>query len=388
MEDEIKIYAYYLPQFHETQENNIWWGKGFTEWDNVQTSKPQFKDHNQPRQPLDNNYYDLCSIDSLFWQANLAKEYGVQGFTIYHYWSEGVQLLSKPIRMILNEPSLDLEFNLSWANHPWVRSWKNSSGKEGTLLDQTYETSSKERRNHFIYLSKAMSDSRYTTIDNKLLFSIYRAYDIPQLQIYLEEMREFIMKELGKELHINAMIQYPPKDTTFVDYVDTLSLFQPGTSMFNFNKLGSSEANIDSFKTKIKESLINAPLPFKSMLYKISDLFPKSIKFYDYDEVWKKVLSQSKEKEYLNKKIISGGFTDWDNTARYGSEATIFKGSSPEKFHCYMESLCKIILDSDNPKIIFLNAWNEWGECAYLEPDELNGYGYLEAIRKLKDSNL
>ena len=60
MEDEIKIYAYYLPQFHETQENNIWWGKGFTEWDNVQTSKPQFKDHNQPRQPLDNNYYDLC----------------------------------------------------------------------------------------------------------------------------------------------------------------------------------------------------------------------------------------------------------------------------------------------------------------------------------------
>ena len=387
MNNKIKIYAYYLPQFHETQENNIWWGKGFTEWDNVKKSFPSFKGHNQPRRPLNNNYYDLSLLDTLYWQANLAKEYGVQGFNIYHYWSEGVQLLSKPVQMILNEPSLDLEFNLTWANHPWVSSWKNNSGKEGTLLDQTYERTTNERNKHFTYLCKVMEDERYTTIDDKLLFSIYRAYDIPNLKIYLEDMREFILMELGKELHINAMIQYPPKDSSFVECIDTLSLFQPGTAMFNFNKLQSSKIDIGNIGTKIKESLINAPLPLKSILYRIADLFPKSIKFYDYDEIWEAVLSQSQEEEYFNKKIISGGFTDWDNTARYGSEATIFKGSSPEKFKSYMEKLYRIILDSDNPNIIFLNAWNEWGESAYLEPDDTNGYGFLEVIRDLNTSN-
>ena len=134
----INIYAHYLPQFHETQENNIWWGKGFTEWNNVRNAEPLFETHNQPRVPFDKNYYDLSDIETLRWQSSLAKEYGVEGFNIYHYWSSGVQLLSKPVQLIIEEPDLDINFNLVWANHPWVRSWKNSPGKDSLLLDQTY----------------------------------------------------------------------------------------------------------------------------------------------------------------------------------------------------------------------------------------------------------
>ena len=83
--NKVKIYAYYLPQFHETKENNEWWGKGFTEWDNVRKAQKNFPDHNQPRIPLDNNYYDLSVKDNILWQANLARKYCITGFNIYHY---------------------------------------------------------------------------------------------------------------------------------------------------------------------------------------------------------------------------------------------------------------------------------------------------------------
>jgi hypothetical protein len=381
MKRNIKIYAHYLPQFHETQENNIWWGKGFTEWNNVKQAAPLSVTHDQPRVPLNNYYYDLSDKKTIQWQGELAKKYGVDGFNIYHYWSSGVQLLANPVKMILKDPSIDINFNLTWANHPWVRSWKNSTGKDSMLLDQTYEVDKEDREKHYKYLTSVISDARYSRVDGKPLFSIYRTYDIPNAPEYLGELREYIHKKIGEEIHINSYIQYPPKDKSFIDLVDTVSLFQPGTAMFNKDHLESSSINKNNLLMKLKEIFINAPLPLKKLIYRILDSTPKSTKILDYDEIWKVVLNQSSEETYLDKPIIKGAFNDWDNTARYGKEATIIKGASPEKFKVYMERLIDITEQSKCSKIIFINAWNEWGESAYLEPDELNKFGYLESLR-------
>ena len=85
----MKIIAYYLPQFHEIEENNIWWGKGFTEWRNVKNGKKLFKGHNQPLKPLNNNYYNLLNKETVEWQSKLGNEYGIYGFCYYHYWFKG-----------------------------------------------------------------------------------------------------------------------------------------------------------------------------------------------------------------------------------------------------------------------------------------------------------
>ena len=81
-----KIIALYLPQFHCIPENDLFWGKGFTDWVSVKKAKPLFEGHNQPVVPLNKNYYDLSVKESVEWQAKLAKEYGIYGFGIYHYW--------------------------------------------------------------------------------------------------------------------------------------------------------------------------------------------------------------------------------------------------------------------------------------------------------------
>lgn len=90
----MKIFAFYLPQFHEIKENNLWWGKGFTEWTNVKKALPLFKSHNQPRIPLNENYYKLDDIDTLKWQSDLMLKYGIDGLCFYHYWFNGQLLLS------------------------------------------------------------------------------------------------------------------------------------------------------------------------------------------------------------------------------------------------------------------------------------------------------
>ena len=76
----MKIVAYYLPQFHETEENNEFWGEGYTEWVNVKKAKKIFPGHYQPRIPLNNDYYDIKTGKKIIEQMNLAKEYGWMHF--------------------------------------------------------------------------------------------------------------------------------------------------------------------------------------------------------------------------------------------------------------------------------------------------------------------
>ena len=76
----MKIIAFYLPQFHEIPENNEWWGKGFTEWTNIKAARPLFEGHQQPIVPLNDNYYNLLDNNTIKWQIELAKKYGVYGF--------------------------------------------------------------------------------------------------------------------------------------------------------------------------------------------------------------------------------------------------------------------------------------------------------------------
>lgn len=67
----MKIFAFYLPQFNIILENNKWWGNDFTEWANVKKHSPYLKNHNQPRVPLNEKYYNLLDKETLIWQAEL-----------------------------------------------------------------------------------------------------------------------------------------------------------------------------------------------------------------------------------------------------------------------------------------------------------------------------
>ena len=177
----MKILALNLPQFHEIEENNEWWGKGFTEWVNVKAAKPLFEGHRQPVVPLNQNYYNLLDRGTIAWQIELAKKYSVYGFCFYHYWfSSKKNLLQTPAELFLADKSLDLKFCFAWDNEPWTRTWSAQEGNAWSpIMDAKVDNHGKKVlvefdyedeigwENHYNYLLPFFKDSRYIKKDNK-----------------------------------------------------------------------------------------------------------------------------------------------------------------------------------------------------------------------------
>lgn len=106
-----------------------------------------------------------------------------------------------------------------------------------------------------------------------------------------------------------------------------------------------------------------------------------SVDYQDYDRLWELILK--KNRTYEGREIIQGCFTAWDNSPRRGDKgSTIIKGSDPEKFRKYFIQLINNPTRKDvSDEYVIINAWNEWGEGAILEPSVKDGYGYLEAVQ-------
>ena len=136
-----KIIAMYLPQYHEFEENNRWWGKGFTEWTCVNRARSLSPNHRIKKPHSDIGYYSLLDCDFRRRQSEMAKSYGVYGFCYYHYWFGNKVLMDKTLKLMLEDGQPDIPFCLSWANEPWTR---RMNGGDGELLQPTNYDEHKE----------------------------------------------------------------------------------------------------------------------------------------------------------------------------------------------------------------------------------------------------
>ena len=375
----MKIIAFYLPQFHDIPENDEWWGKGFTEWVNVKKARPLYKGHEQPRIPLNNNYYNLLDDKVKIWQAKLAKEYGVYGFCYYHYWFGGKLLLEKPMEQMLENPNIDIPFCISWANEPWTKAWVN---EKKVLIPQFYG-GKKEWKEHFDYLLKFFKDSRYIKEDGKPLLVIYRAEVIE----HLNEMLDY-WSELAKKNGFNGMV-YAYQNITFDlipnkdDSRFTYNIeFQPSYAWNDMNNVSAiKKSGVWNHMRNIRRKLylwLEKKIGFDVAKYfEYSRKEKDSVLLTSYDDAWRAILDHIPD----NNKCVPGAFVGWDNTPRKGYRGQVYTGDSPEKFKKYMVKQIKRAKEIYHKDMIFMYAWNEWAEGGYLEPDVRTRFGNLEAIR-------
>jgi hypothetical protein len=360
----VKVIAFYLPQFHEIPENDRWWGPGFTEWTNTRRSLPLFPGHYQPREPLGENYYSLLDPSARAWQAELASRYRIDAFCYYHYWFNGRRLLERPFEEVLASGAPDFPFLLSWANEPWSRAWNGR--RRDIIAPQTYGASADWER-HFAYLMGAFRDRRYVRLDGKPVFVIYRPSHIRHCAEMLECWRE-LARDAGLEgLHL----------------VHVLNTFEPRT-------VRGFDAVIELEPTYTLSH--GMPLSWVIGRYAravLRSLTPDSKRFLgrfldrvDYHLVWKRILTRRPRHEGIDTYL--GAFPDWDNSPRRGRRGTIFENSSPEAFEHYLRLQLGRASASPNGRLLFVNAWNEWAEGAYLEPDKQHRFAYLEAIAKAR----
>lgn len=356
-DEQVKILAFNLPQFHECEENNEWWGKGFTEWTNTRSAEKIYGKHNQPREPLNDYYYDLSKLEDVLNQMKLAKQYGVYGFCYYHYWFCGKLLLNRPLEMLRDYNGEKLPYCFCWANESWTRTWK---GDKTFLLKQEYG-GKEDWENHFLYLLTFFKDDNYIKIEEQPMLVLYRTKNIPDCDEMIAYWNERCVQEGFKGIYIVEELNCF-QDKTYCKDSKAFLEFEPLYTMT------FASSRFDKWMDKLETALFN--------------IINKSHnQIYSYGRLWRNIIKRSHNLGN-GKECFLGAFVDWDNTARKGNYGRIVLGTSPKKFCKFMRkqhSNAKAI----NSSYVFINAWNEWGEGTYLEPDKKHGYRYLETISQI-----
>lgn len=340
----MKVIAMYLPQFHRISENDAWWGEGYTEWTAVKNAEKLYKNHYQPHIPLNNNYYDLLQKQTMQWQSELMKKYDVYGMCFYHYYFQnGKRILEKPAENLLNWKDIDMPFCFSWANETWARTWSKVVGKntwnclkegeyseddDGILLRQDYGEE-RDWEKHFNYLLPFFMDDRYIKVGNKPIFLIHKPDSITCLGQMIEKWNELAYKNGMEGIYFVA-----------------------------------SNSDRNGFDAYLRQEPNYSHHDIKSRMGK-------------YDELCQRIVDNAAS---ADNNCYLCGFPGYDDTPRRGETGEIIENASPKKFYNLMKSLFWLG-DIKGMEFTFINAWNEWGEGMYLEPDEKYGYGYLQALK-------
>jgi lipopolysaccharide biosynthesis protein/SAM-dependent methyltransferase len=352
--DDIKVLAYYLPQFHPIPENDEWHGTGFTEWTKVRSANPLFEGHYQQHIPHpDIGYYLLDDPETLRVQADLMRTAGIHGMVFYHYWFGGRMILERPARMLLDSPDIAMPYCFCWANENWTRRWDGNESE--ILLAQQY--SPEDARAFIHYLLPFFRDPRHLRVDGRPVLFIYRPASIPDVGTYIDIW--------GEECRA-AGLQAP-----YVVAVLTRGAMNPG------------EFGMDAGVERVLRDWTYGHAPeIKTRLKPYASINGSVL---SYDDVASFYSAQTDAKDFTYFRSL---VPIWDNTARYGSEALIVHGSTPQRFQEWLESAIRYSrqnLPADR-RLVVINAWNEWAEGAHLEPDTRYGYAYLNAIgRALSD---
>ena len=362
-DNQTKVIAFYLPQYHAIPENDKAWGEGFTEWTNVKKAVPYFKGHYQPRVPLNHNYYNLLNPEAQEWQSDLAQKYNVFGFCYYHYWvKDGKMLLEKPAENMLANENITEPFCFCWANENWSKTW---TGNDEDLIAVQDYGGQEDWKKHFNYLVNFFRDERYITLDGKPVFIIYKPELMPDFKGMVSYFKSAAIEAGFPGLEV--MVQFPTylwndkyDESAFDHYID----FEPAYTTYLQGKTSGS--------TKLRATITK--ILGQRAVKQLKEVFNKP-HHYNYDDVWNEIISRV----FPNNKFVCGGFTDWDNSPRK-KRSVVFDGASPEKFSKYLNALVKKAKQT-SVDVVFLDAWNEWGEGAYLEPDEKYKHAYLEAVR-------
>ncbi|RIH63646.1 hypothetical protein D1164_18870 [Mariniphaga sediminis] len=361
-DNEYYVAAYIWPSCHHDERfGDMLWPEGTGEWEVIKKGNKRFDGHYQPRQPLWG--YELDDDPQVMekW-IDTATDHGVNVFVFDWYWfGEGPFLESALNNGFLKAKNKDkMQFYLMWANHDVKRNyWNVHKFKED---DSLLWDGAVDWDNFKIIVDRVITQyfkqPNYLKFDGKPLFSIFSIDNLLQsfggsveeTRKALDYFREEVKKAGFPGLHIQwnqggGSIMSKEAATRFSDRVNqmgfnSVALYNMGGLNEDYLVYGTNSVNI---RTQM-DSILDVPL------------FP----------------------------CVSIG---WDDTPRFpakGIHDVVHYHNTPESFAALL-SKAKKYADShpEQPRLITINAWNEWVEGSYLLPDMLNGFGYLEAVERV-----
>lgn len=341
----VRAIAFYLPQYHPIPENDRWWGKGFTEWTNVTRAQPQMQGHHQPRRPTDLGYYDLRLAEIREQQAQLAQRYGIHGFCYYYYWFAGKRLLERPLDDMLSSGTPDFPFCLCWANESWSRRWDGSETDVLMKQEHSPELDVAFAESVIPYLL----DKRYIKVNGRPVLIVYRPDIIPDLTSTIQRWRNIFRDKGVGEVHLVAALTFG---------------FEMGVE--------------NGFDAEVQFPPHGLKLTQRTSNYETAPDFEGTI--YSYPEaVQSQITHCAPEKVRYFTTMLQ-----WDNTARKKNKSHIYADFTLDLYEEWTAASVRKTLDfyPQENNLLFINAWNEWAEGTYLEPDATHGHAPLQATNR------
>jgi len=343
----IKLIAFYLTQFHPIPENDLWWGRGFTEWTNVTKAQPMFRGHYQPHLPADFGFYDLRVGETRRDQIVMAKKYGIDGFCYYYYWFSGKRLLERPLDDMLADPDSDMPFCLCWANENWTRRW--DAAEHEILIAQKYGPD--DDLNFIKSLIPYFRDPRYIRFEGAPLLIVYRPQHLPDARRSAQIWRDYCRSVGIQKLQIYCAFTHGNWNYEQFGF--------DGGVEFPPHNLGSQNLR----------DLLDCTEGYEG-------------KVLDYPEFAELYLAR----DYSAFNAFRTVFPSWDNSPRSGRLGTAFLNGTPENYEYWLSRAIERtkIEYPEQERFVFINAWNEWAEGCHLEPDRKYGHKFLEATTRAK----
>ena len=346
---EARIVPFYLPQFHAFPENDSWWGKGFTEWSNAASAKPNFRGHRQPILPGDFGFYDLSNDSVRQQQFNAALNVGVEGFMYYYYWFAGKRLMSAPVEQLVKSRDSH-PFCLMWANENWTRRW--DGGDENILMAQEHDWVPPEQ---FIDdVREFITDERYLKVEGKPVLAVYKISQLPKFQKVLSAWRERAVAFGLPGLHLVSVDIGPQRDG-LQGNVQSQGL--DGT--LEFAPHNGAWVPADTTELEFVPQFRGHVLDYAALSAAACSQLRSGIETYRYP----------------------GVMVNFDNTARRQHDPHLWVGANPYTFRRWLREAVLGVQDrAPEKRFVFINAWNEWAEGAILEPSQRFGRTYLQAV--------
>ena len=372
-----QVAVYYFPNYHLDPRNEARYGKGWTEWELLRKAKARYPGHQQPKIPAWG--YEDESDPAVFAKKNkAAADHGVDAFIFDWYWYEGRPFLQRGLEEgYLRAPNRDkVKFCLMWANHDWVELFPRKYRQESPqIFAGAADRKEFERVANYV-VEKYFSQPSYWKIDGCPYFSIYDVGTflrglggVKAARLALDLFREITRKAGFPDLHLNMIV------TEIINLPSETKMADPAVCM--------------------KELCADSMTSYVWIHHARLDQFPEtpfSKAFDDNQRAWERFVSKFSQPYFPN---VSMG---WDSTPRteqgmpfenLGYPYTpVVSDSTPAAFEKALEAAKAFLKDHPKSKnIVTINAWNEWTEGSYLEPDTVNGMRYLEAIKRVFPSS-
>ncbi len=360
------IAAFVWPSYTgDERRSRMFWPQGFGEWETVMKTRSKVPGQIWPRKPVW-GYVNEANADVMEMQINCAAKHGVNVFIYDWYWYDDRPFLENCLNDgYLKAPNNDkVKFYLMWANHDATSMWDTRISDEfgdDTIWDGKVNF---ERFTHVVerVITKYFGHPSYYKIDNKPVFMIYDIFqlirgfgNVEETVKALEYFRAETIKAGFPGLHLQANC---PSRGMFTRNPDLAKIVYDANG---FKMLG-----YDSFSNYQYRQMTDTTGDYLDVLERVKD------KYKEYD-------ASFSETPYFPHASIG-----WDANPRYTEpQPFLTVNSSPENFEKALIAAKEYVDSHDLPApLITINSWNEWTEGSYLEPDDVTGYGYLEAVKK------